>query len=182
MVWIGADVSDRSIIHKSVTVGKGTKVEHGAVIYEDCKIGEKCIIGANAVLRPNTKIEDNTIFGPLSMSEGDVVIGSNTTIETQTHITKGMSIGNNVFLAHYVVTANTPDITGSEHGTSQNKIKADILPPRVEDYVRVGTGVTIMPGIVIGHHSFIAARCVLTKSVPPHSFVIGGKDQIGRIA
>lgn len=169
-------------IHESVIIGEGTKIEPGVVIYENCEIGERCIIGANAVLRPNTRIKNNTIFGPLSICEGDVTIGSNTTIETQSHITKGMIIGNNVFLAHYVVTANTLHITNTEHGTSRNKKKAEITPPKIEDYVRIGTGVTIMPNVIIGHHSLIAARCILTKSVPPHSFVIGGKDQIGRIS
>lgn len=174
-------ISDRATIHESVTIGDGTRIEPGAVIYENCEIGEKCIIGANAVLRPNTKIKNNTIFGPLSMCEGNVIIGNNTTIETQSHITRGMSIGNNVFLAHYVVTANTANITNAEHGTSQNKLEAQIKPPKIEDYVRIGTGVTIMPNVIIGHHSLIAARCIITSNIPPHSFVIGGKDQIGRI-
>ena len=173
--------SDNATVHESVVAGEGTKIEPGAVIYENCKLGKECVIGANAVLRPNTTIGDNTIFGPLSICEGDTVIGNNTTIETQSHITRGMSIGNNVFMAHYVVTANTPKITSAGHGTSQKKIKARILPPKIEDFVRIGTGVTIMPDIVIGHHSSIAARCLLTKNVPPYSFVIGGKDQIGQV-
>jgi acetyltransferase-like isoleucine patch superfamily enzyme len=115
------------------------------------------------------------------MCEGDAIIGDNTTIECQSHVTKGMIIGNNVFLAHYVVSANTPEITKDEHGTSPNKNKAKMSPPKIEDYVRIGTGVTIMPGVIIGHHSLIAARCVITKNIPSNSFVIGGKDQIGKI-
>jgi acetyltransferase-like isoleucine patch superfamily enzyme len=174
-------ISDRAVIHKSVLIGSETKIEPGVVIYENCKIGKNCIIGANAVLRPNTTIGNNTIFGPLSMCEGDAIIGDNTTIECQSHVTKGMIIGNNVFLAHYVVSANTPEITKDEHGTSTNKSKTKISPPKIEDYVRIGTGVTIMPGVTIGHHSLIAARCVITKNIIPNSFVIGGKDQIGRI-
>ncbi len=174
-------VSGRASIHASAVVGEGTKVEPGAVIYEGCEIGKECVVGANAVLRPNTRIGDNTIFGPLSMCEGDAAIGSNTTIEAQAHITRGMSVGSNVFMAHYVVTANTPEITGAGHGTSRGKAEARISPPKIEDNVRIGTGVTVMPGIVVGHHSLIAARCVLTRSVPPNSFVIGGRDQVGRV-
>lgn len=176
-VKIGTNVS----IHETVQIGSETKIEPGVVIYENCVIGKNCIIGANAVLRPNTIIEDNTIFGPLSMCEGDAKIGKNTTIESQSHITKGMIVGDNVFMAHYVVSANTPEITNAEHGTSANKLKASISPPKIDDYVRIGTGVTIMPGVSIGHHSLIAARCILTKDIPSHSFVIGGKDQIGKV-
>ena len=168
-------------IYNDVKIGDNVRIEDGAKIYENCKIGKNCIIGANAVLRPNTIIGNNTIFGPLSMCEGDAIIGDNTTIECQSHVTNGMTIGNNVFMAHYVVTANTPEITNAEHGTSPNKKKAKIFPPKIEDYVRIGTGVTIMPDVVIGHHSLIAARCVITKNIPPNLFVIGGKDQIGRI-
>ncbi|MCY4489917.1 MAG: DapH/DapD/GlmU-related protein [Thaumarchaeota archaeon] len=175
-------ISDKATIHESAVVGKDTRIEPGAVIYENCKIGNDCIIGANAVLRPGTHIGNKTIFGPLSISQGDVNIGNNTTISPQSHITMGMSIGSSVFIAPCVVTVNTPEITSAEHGTSKNKSVAVTIPPKIEDYVRIGTGVTVMPGIVIGHHSLIAARCILTKDVPPHSFVIGGKDQIGRIS
>ncbi len=174
-------ISDRATIHESVIIGDGTRVEPGAVIYEDCKIGRDCVIGANVVLRPNTKIGNHTICGPLSICEGNVVIGDNTTIGAQSHITMGMSIGDSVFMAPCVVAVNTSKITSAEHGTSKNKIKATLMPPKIEDHVRIGTGVTIMPSIVIGHHSLIAARCVLAKNIPPNSFVMGGKDQIGRI-
>jgi len=167
-------------IGENVIIGDGSVIENGAKIYKNCKIGKQSIIGANSVLRPSTIIGNNTIFGPLSMCEGDTTIGDNTTIECQSHVTKGMTIGNNVFMSHYVVTANTLEITNAEHGTSPNKNKAIISPPKIEDYVRIGTGVTIMPDVVIGHHSLIAARCVITKNVSPNSFMIGGKDQIGK--
>lgn len=177
-----AHISDRAVIHESVMLGRRTRVEPGAVIYENCTIGNDCIIGANAVLRPGTRIGNNTIFGPLAMAELNAIIGNNTTIMAQCHITMDMSIGDCVFVGPFVVTANTPRITEKEHGTSRNKEHPKVAPPRIEDHVRVGTGVAIMPGVVIGHHSLIAARCTLTKSVPANSFVIGGKDQIGRVA
>ncbi|MBI1662057.1 MAG: hypothetical protein IS860_00850 [Nitrosopumilus sp.] len=181
---IGSDklISEKAVIHESASINDGTKIEPGTVIYENCKIGKNCIIGANSVLRPNTIIKDNTIFGPLSMCEGDAIIGKNTTIGAQSHVTKGMVIGDNVFLGPQVTSANTPKISDSEHGTSSNKKQVEIFPPNIEDYVRIGTGVTILPGVVIGHHSLIAARCVITKDIPPNSFVIGGKDQIGKIS
>ena len=37
----------------------------------------------------------------------------------------------------------------------------------------IGGGVTLLPGIRIGERSFIAAGAVVTKDVPPRSFVQG---------
>ena len=37
----------------------------------------------------------------------------------------------------------------------------------------IGGGSTIIPGITIGRRSFIAAGAVVTKDIPPHSFVAG---------
>ena len=174
-------VSDKAVVHESVTIGENTKIEPGVVIYKGCRIGRDCIVGANTVMRPNTCIGDNTICGPLSMYEGDIGVGDNTTIGAQAHITRGMRIGNDVFVGPCVLSTNTKKITAGRHGTSQDKIRADILPPNIEDMVRIGARVTIMPGITIGHHSLIAAGCMITRDILPNSFVIGGKDQIGRM-
>lgn len=43
----------------------------------------------------------------------------------------------------------------------------------IEDDVMIGGGVTLLPGIRIGERSFIAAGAVVTKDVPPRSFVQG---------
>ena len=43
----------------------------------------------------------------------------------------------------------------------------------IEDWVYIGAYSQIMPGVVIGEGSLIAAGSVVTKSIPPHS-VVGG--------
>jgi acetyltransferase-like isoleucine patch superfamily enzyme len=156
------------------------KIESNAVIESDCDIGKYSIIGAGAVLRKRTKIGKNTIFGTLSVSEGDNEIGDNTTIHAQCHITKGMHIGNNVFIAPFFIASNTPEITKGHHGTHPEQPQYKRLDGYIEDNVRIGIRVSVVPGIRIGHDSVIDQDCLITKDVPPYSHIRGGKDKIGR--
>ncbi len=166
-------------IHSNVKIGDNCKIEDGAKIYEECIIGNNCIIGANAVLRPKTKIGNYSIFGTLSCSEGDNSIGDYTTIHAQCHITKGLQIGNNVFIGPCFVSTNTRDITTGKHGVAPTNYK--ILKGVIEDDVRIGANVRMIPGVKIGAFSLIDQDTLITKDIPPHSHVRGGKDKVGRI-
>src|SRR5262249_17693984 len=136
--------------------------------------------GANAVLRSRTKIGHNSIFGTLSCSEGDCIIGDNTTIHAQCHITKGVSIGNNVFIAPFFIATNTPDISIGKHGN--NHVKYKVLPTVIEDYVRIGANVRLIPGLTIRFGAVIDQDTFVTKSVPPLTKIRGGKDKVGKFA
>ncbi len=162
-----------------VTFGDKVIIEPNAVIYENCEIGENCVIGAGAVLRPYTKILNNTIFGTLSVSEGYNIIGNYTTIHAQCHLTQGMSIGNEVFIAPFFIASNTPEITVGRHGTSPDE-KPFILYGVIEDNVRIGINVSVVPGIRIGHDSLIYQNTLITKDIEPYSIIKAGTDMVGR--
>jgi maltose O-acetyltransferase len=46
-------------------------------------------------------------------------------------------------------------------------------PVRIEDYVAIGTRVTILPGVTIGNGGVIASGAVVVKNVAPYA-VVGG--------
>jgi acetyltransferase-like isoleucine patch superfamily enzyme len=158
----------------------GARIEEGAVIYPNCTIGEGSIIGANAVLRPYTRIGRNSIFGTLSCSEGHNDIGNYTTIHAQCHITSGVHIGDNVFIAPFFIASNTINITEGKHGTKPDSGPM-ITPTDIEDNVRIGTSVRMIPGLKIGHHALIMQDTLLTHDVEPYAIVKGGRDKVGRV-
>lgn len=166
-------------IHAGVKIGDGSRIEDGARIYDNCVIGDNCIIGPNAVLRPGTQIGSHSIFGSLSCSEGGNSIGDYTTIHAQCHITRGVRIGNNVFIAPFFIATNTPAITEGKHGTTSVDFK--LLETEIGDNVRMGANVRLIPGRRIGAFSIIDQDTLITKDVPPHSHVRGGKDKVGAI-
>jgi len=175
-VRIGKFVS----IHKGVKIGNYVKIEDGTKIYEDCVIGQNSIIGANSVLRPKTVIGIYSIFGNLGVSEGQNKIGDYTTIHAQCHITTGVTIGNNCFIAPFFIASNTPNITSGKHGTGKTE-SAVTFPTVIEDFVRIGICVNMTPNNTIGHHSLIHQNCLITKNIPPFSIVKSGKDKVGRV-
>jgi len=167
----------------NLPLAKDVKIEPGCVIYEHVKIGEASIVGANAVLRPYTQIGHHSIFGTLSCSEGHNDIGNYTTIHAQCHITQGVHIGNNCFIAPFFIASNTPSITPNtlnDHFGTDGPHYVKIKHTYIEDNVRIGINVHMIPGLRIGHHALIDQDCLITKDVSPWSHIRGGKDHIGR--
>jgi len=173
--------ADRFVDPESnITIGRGTKIEPGAIIYDNCSIGENCIVGTSAVLKPETHVGDNSIFGTLSITEGHVKIGSWTTINSQCHLTWGMEVGNNVYMAPLFYSANTPKISLGKFGypnTTHDPKKF----PIIKDGVRMGENVGLAPGVVIGEDSLIDMCCLITKDIPKGSHVRADKSVVGKI-
>jgi UDP-3-O-[3-hydroxymyristoyl] glucosamine N-acyltransferase len=163
-----------------VKIGKGTKIESGAMIYPNCTVGENCIIGAYAVLKPDTHIGNHSIFGTLSTTEGNVRIGDWTTIHSQCHVTWGMKIGSRVFIGPLFYSANTPKISLGKFGYP-NTTNDPRLPPIIEDGARIGENVGLAPGVRIGKNALIDMACLVTKDVKPGEQIRAGKEIVGRV-
>lgn len=93
-------------------------------------------------------------ISPFVYVQADSVIGDNTILLSNVDISHTTSIGRNCFLAG-----------GTTIGAYTE----------VQDNVFVGQGAMTISGKVerIGHHAFLAARALVTKSVPPYAKVIG---------
>jgi len=167
-------------IHSDVKIGSNVRIEDGSRIYEGCVIGDGSIVGPNAVLRPLTRLGKHTIFGTLSCCEGHSSIGDYTTINAQCHITQYATIGNCVFIAPFFIATNTPSITEGRHGSAKSG-SPKLLATVIEEGVRMGANVRMTPGHTVGAYALIDQDTLITKDVPPHSHVRGGKDKIGII-
>jgi acetyltransferase-like isoleucine patch superfamily enzyme len=100
---------------------------------------------------------------------GGLVIGSDSTINQKCRLDSrgGLYIGNNVSISAEVC------ILTAEHDTQAPNFAGIQSPVRIEDYVFVGTRAMILPGVILGKGSVIAAGAVVTKNVEPYS-VVGG--------
>lgn len=78
-----------------------------------------------------------------------------------------LKIGNNVSIAGEV------RIYTMEHDIDSPDFKEIEGPVTIDDYVVIGTRVTILPGVHVGRGAVIASGAVVTKDVPPFA-VVGG--------
>lgn len=154
-------------IHWSTKFGKNVTLGKGVIIEENCRIGDNTFIGHYTVLRPGTKIGNDCVIGHLTVFEGDCVICDRVLIHAQCHITKGVTIEDDVFIAPFFCGANTQRI---KHGRD---FDLKINGYTIRRAARIGIGVLILPGREIGENAQIGVGAVVTKDVPPREVWVG---------
>jgi acetyltransferase-like isoleucine patch superfamily enzyme len=118
----------------------------GAVIHETAEIGKVSIAGKITLL----SIGKASLLGRVNIALHDEV-----------------QIGNNVCINDGV------EILTASHDVNDPKWKHIKGKVQVEDYVWIGTGAMILPGVKIGRGAVIGARAVVSKSVNPGAIVVG---------
>jgi acetyltransferase-like isoleucine patch superfamily enzyme len=83
----------------------------------------------------------------------------------------GLFIGDSVSVSHEVKI-----VTGG-HDVNSFNFHGKYYPTRIEDYVWIGVGATILQGITIGYGAVICAGAVVTKDVAPYE-IVGGVPAI----
>ncbi|WP_229663276.1 acyltransferase [Microbacterium album] len=115
---------------------------------------------------------DRCFVGPFVEIQNGVVCGDNVRIQSHTLICEGMTIGDDVFVGHGVMTANARyPRAGAAEWTCE--------PPRIGDRVAVGSNATILPGVAIGDDAVIGAGAIVSKDVAAGTVIVG-RDQVLR--
>lgn len=156
----------------------GVLVRPFTIIYHGCQIGESSMIGSHVTLREYTHIGKRSHIGNGTSTDGYCRIGDETVIHSLCHITATVEIGNKCFIAPGTIFSNgyinwmRPHFNGYGDGLAHGAI--------VKDGVRIGIGVVILPGVTIGEEAFIGAGSIVTKDVPPFTYVAGCPARIIR--
>lgn len=151
-------------------VASGVRISSCVRIEEKCSIGRGSFIGHGVVMRPNTVIGPECVIGHHTVFEGRCTVGEGTLIQAQSNITRGVKIGSKVFIGMMFCGGNDNQIIHARHkyyGAFEPE------PYKIEDFARIGFGVHVLPGVVIGKNSFVAAGSLVTKHVPENARVKG---------
>jgi len=152
------------IVEGAVTrIGEGSIIRSGSVIYNHVTIGSGLRTGHNVLIRENVTIGENCVVGTQAILDGYARVGNNSMILSQCYITQSVSIGNGVFVAPGCIFVDNKKIILGEGLERIN----------VADYVRIGGGTKILPGITIGEYALIGAGSVVTKDVPSKAIAYG---------
>ena len=127
------------------------------------------------------EIGDNTKIGTYVEIQKGVKIGRNCKISSHSMICTGVTIEDDVFVGHNVTFTNDvyPRAT-TKNGTLQSEKDWVCVPTIVKKGASIGSGVTLLCGIIIGSNALIGAGSVVTKDVPPSTIVAGNPAKLLR--
>ena len=111
-------------------------------------------------------------FCCLNNAVGDLFIGDYTRIGLGNTLIGPVRIGNHVNLAQNIT------VTGLNHNYQDAEKLIDeqgvsTQPVTIEDDVWIGANSVILPGVILGKHSVVAAGSVVSRSIPAYSICAG---------
>lgn len=133
-------------------------------------------------IQDNVFIRDNVRIEVVQTGNSpEVIIGSNTNIEQNVHITchSKIVIGNNVSIAPNVAITDINHSYEYDKDTSfANRISATYSEVLIGNNTFIGFGAVILPNVKIGDHVVIGANSVVTKDVPDNGIAIGAPAHV----
>jgi len=139
----------------------------------DVKLGENVRI-AKFVNIYGCSLGDNSRVGPFVEIQKNAVIGRNCKIQSHTFICEGVSIEDDCFIGHGVTFINDRyprSVNGM--GGLQTESDWELIPTIVKRGASIGSGATLMCGIVIGENAIVGAGSVVLKDVKAGTVVAG---------
>jgi UDP-2-acetamido-3-amino-2,3-dideoxy-glucuronate N-acetyltransferase len=146
---VATQVHSTAIVDAGASIGEGTRIWHwvhvsaGAVIGKGCSLGQNVYVGNRVRIGNNVKIQNN------------VSVYDNVTLE------------DDVFCGPSMVFTN---VYNPRSAVSRKDEYRDTL---VKRGATLGANCTIVCGVVVGEHAFVAAGRVVNRDVPAFALVMG---------
>ena len=150
-------------------------------IAPDVKLGRNVRIFAFVNLY-GCEIGDETKIGTFVEIQKGVTVGAHCKISSHTFICEGVTIESAVFVGHGVTFINDrrPRATNAA-GELQTEADWTLQRTVVRKGASIGSGTTILGGIMIGENALVGAGSVVTRDIPPNAVVAGNPARILKI-
>jgi len=148
------------------------------LIAPDVKLGRNVRLQAFVNLY-GCEIGDDTKIGTFVEVQKGAKIGQRCKISSHTFICEGVIIESEVFVGHGVTFINDryPRAT-TQGGKLQTDADWTCQMTVVKQGASIGSGATLLGGIVIGENAIVGAGSVVTADVPPGATVAGNPARI----
>jgi acetyltransferase-like isoleucine patch superfamily enzyme len=147
-------------------------------IAPDVKLGRDVRIFAFVNLY-GCEIGDETKIGTFVEVQKGAKIGARCKIGSHTFICEGVTIESGVFVGHSVTFINDryPRATNTS-GKLQTEADWTCQTTVVKSGASIGSGATLLGGVIVGENAIVGAGSVITKDVPPNTTVAGNPARI----
>lgn len=162
--------------NKPVCIGDNTIIGANTVIYNNVKIGKNCLIGDGVHIREDVEIGDNCIIGISCKVGARTKIGNFTRVMDLTNVASDAVLGEHVFIGPGVM-------MGNDNSMGRKKVNDgfSFTGPVINDWVTIGMNASILPNIIIGQDSIIAAGSIVTKNVSSMVLALGAPAKEVRV-
>lgn len=129
-------------------------------------IGQRVNVWQFCVVLPNAIIGNDCNICSHCFIENDVVIGDRVTVKCGVQLWDGLRVEDDVFIG--------PNVTFTNDKYPKSKQQpVKFLQTKIKKGASIGAAATILPGVVIGENSMVAAGAVVTQDVPENAIVMG---------
>lgn len=136
-------------------IGSDSNIRSHSVFYEGSHLGAGLTTGHHVTVREHTTSGRSFQIGTFSEIQGDCCIGDYVRFQSSVFVGKKTKIGDFVWILPYAVLTNDPTPPSN-----------DLVGCIVEDYATICALAVILPGVVIGKHSLVAAHACANRNVP----------------
>jgi UDP-2-acetamido-3-amino-2,3-dideoxy-glucuronate N-acetyltransferase len=143
------------VIHPSAVIDDGARIGEGTRIWHFCHVMGGAVIGSDCV------------FGQNCFVAATVVVGNGVKVQNNVSLYDGVIVEDDVFIGPSAVFTNVKNPRAHICG------KASYRGTLVKRGATIGANATILPGVTLGEHCFVAAGAVVTRDVPPFALVAG---------
>lgn len=151
---LGVCIGDDSVIGSCVVLYRGSVIGKRNIICDLTSVREHCVFG------------DDVLLGRGVMVQVSTKIGSRTKIMDQCHLPGDMIIEEDVFLSTHVCGA-------SENSLGRSDSTGKWGGPHIKKGAYIGVNATLLPGVIVGENSVVAASALVSKNVDDFSLVMG---------
>lgn len=138
-----------AIVDQGAQIGDGSRVWHFVHICGGARIGRGCSFGQNVFVG------------------NDVTIGSNVKVQNNVSIYDAVHIEDDVFCGPSMVFTNVYNPRSAV--TRKDEYRKTV----VHKGATLGANSTIVCGVTIGEHAFVAAGAVINRDVKPYALMVG---------
>lgn len=146
---MGYSAHPSAIVDPGARIGEGTRVWHWVHICAGAEIGEHCSLGQNVFVGNR------------------VVIGNNVKIQNNVSVYDNVTLEDDVFCGPSMVFTN---VYNPRSAVSR---KDEYRNTAVRKGATLGANCTIVCGVTIGQHAFVAAGAVVNRDVPDFALMAG---------
>jgi UDP-2-acetamido-3-amino-2,3-dideoxy-glucuronate N-acetyltransferase len=142
-------------------------IHPSAIVDEGAQLGDGCRVWHFVHICAGARIGRDCSFGQGVFVGNDVVIGNNVKVQNNVSVYDTVTLEDDVFCGPSMVFTNV------YNPRAAIVRKAEYRPTRVHRGATLGANCTIVCGVTIGRHAFVAAGAVVTRDVPDFALVTG---------